>query len=90
MHACLTYMGIYSAAGRQLLQALRVPLRHDMYVSAAGMYTIWAGGKVVFWVCRMANAADLSGAHLHPISYVSLHATEVCSRNCTCQWRCPF
>ena len=49
-------------AGRQLLQALRVPLRHDMYVFAAGMYTLWALGRVASWLCRMAGAADMSGA----------------------------
>lgn len=44
------------------MQALQVPLRHDMYVFAAGMYTLWALGKVVSWLWRMASAANMSGS----------------------------
>ncbi|KAK9904177.1 hypothetical protein WJX75_006045 [Coccomyxa subellipsoidea] len=47
--------------GRQLLTLLNVPLRHDMYVIAAGCYLLWATCRVLAWLWRVTSSSNLAG-----------------------------
>ncbi|CAL8470841.1 g10383 [Coccomyxa elongata] len=47
--------------GRQLLTLLNVPLRHDMYVIAAGCYSLWASCKAAAWLWRVTSSSNLAG-----------------------------
>jgi hypothetical protein len=49
-------------AGRLMLHAMRVPLRHDMYVYAAGGLGLWISCKVLSWLWRVAASANATGA----------------------------
>jgi hypothetical protein len=49
------------ASGRQLLTAMNIPLRHDMYVIAAGCYALWASCKALAWLWRVALSHDMAG-----------------------------
>lgn len=49
------------ATGRRLLTAMSIPLRHDMYVIAAGCYTLWATCKGLTWLCRVGQSHDMAG-----------------------------
>ncbi len=52
---------VYGGSGRQLLTLLNVPLRHDMYVIAAGCYSLWASCKAAAWVWRVTSSSNLAG-----------------------------
>lgn len=49
-------------AGRLLLSLLHVPLRHDMYVAAAGCYALWAMARLVGWAYSVAMSPSIPGA----------------------------
>ena len=51
-----------------MLQAMRVPLRHDMYVYAAGALGLWISIKVMGWLWRVAASANATGAEEHLIT----------------------
>ena len=48
-------------AGRLLLTALHLPLKHDLYVTAAGCYTLWALVRLLGWARSVAMSADMAG-----------------------------
>ena len=48
-------------AGRLLLTLLHVPLRHDLYVAAAGCYTLWALARLVGWARSVAMSPSMAG-----------------------------
>ena len=48
-----------------MLHAMRVPLRHDMYVYAAGALGLWISCKVLGWLWRVAASANGTGANMH-------------------------
>jgi len=48
-------------AGRLLLTALHVPLRHDMYVAAAGCYTLWAVARLLGWMRSVTTSPNMAG-----------------------------
>ena len=55
-------------AGRLLLCILHVPLRHDVYVAAAGCYALWALARLAGWaraVVMSPSIAGVPGKHAH-------------------------
>ena len=48
-------------AGRLLLTALHVPLRHDLYVAAAGCYALWAIAKLLSGMRSLALSPNMAG-----------------------------
>ena len=48
-------------AGRLLLTALHVPLRHDLYVAAAGCYALWAIAKLLGGMRSLASSPNMAG-----------------------------
>lgn len=56
-------------SGRQLLMLLKVPLRHDMYVIAAGCYSLWAACKVLAWLWRLTSSHNLTGNGSCPLLF---------------------
>ena len=48
-------------AGRLLLTALHVPLRHDLYVAAAGCYALWAVARLLGGMQSLATSPSMAG-----------------------------
>ncbi len=53
-------------AGRLLLSLLHVPLRHDMYVAAAGCYALWALARLVGWARNVVMSPSMAGMSQMP------------------------
>ncbi|CAL5223373.1 g5878 [Coccomyxa viridis] len=47
--------------GRLLLSLLHVPLRHDMYVAAAGCYALWALARLIGWARSVVMSPSIAG-----------------------------
>lgn len=64
-------------AGRLLLSLLHVPLRHDMYVAAAGCYALWALARLIGWARSVVMSPSIAGMSRKP---------SPCSKMTTYSW----
>ena len=84
-------------AGRLLLSLLHVPLRHDVYVAAAGCYALWALARLVGWARSVVMSPSIAGVseplatftddeHLQQIRTSWLHPPVLhsCETHCRC------